>query len=160
MYSGVLQAETCLVSLVHPLLRHLKQQQHGLSAAEGPCTTASPAPRPQALSPRPSLSPQVNNATARVMTNKKVANPYTNGKGQREGLQQAGAALGTALSGCREALAMNALHTCRERTAPALGRSAAPRALLLPGDGAVAPQSTVESECPVLTSSLCPQAGS
>lgn len=26
------------------------------------------------------LWPQVNNATARVMTNKKVANPYTNGK--------------------------------------------------------------------------------
>lgn len=27
------------------------------------------------------LSGQVNNATARVMTNKKTANPYTNGKG-------------------------------------------------------------------------------
>lgn len=90
MYGGVLQAETCLVSLVHPLLRHLKQQQHGLSAAEGPCTTTSPAQCPQALSPRPSLSPQVNNATARVMTNKKVANPYTNGKGQREGCSRQG----------------------------------------------------------------------
>ncbi|NWU89100.1 RFOX3 protein, partial [Upupa epops] len=44
----------------------------------------APAPRqprcPQALSPRP-LSPQVNNATARVMTNKKAANPYSNGSG-------------------------------------------------------------------------------
>lgn len=29
------------------------------------------------------LSGQVNNATARVMTNKKTANPYTNGKGPR-----------------------------------------------------------------------------
>lgn len=29
----------------------------------------------------PSLSGQVNNATARVMTNKKTGNPYTNGKG-------------------------------------------------------------------------------
>lgn len=29
------------------------------------------------------LSEQVNNATARVMTNKKTANPYTNGKGPR-----------------------------------------------------------------------------
>lgn len=34
-------------------------------------------------SPSPLLSGQVNNATARVMTNKKTANPYTNGKGPR-----------------------------------------------------------------------------
>lgn len=32
------------------------------------------------------LSGQVNNATARVMTNKKTANPYTNGKGPRAAL--------------------------------------------------------------------------
>lgn len=38
---------------------------------------------PQVLSSHP-LSLQVNNATARVMTNKKAANPYTNGKGQHE----------------------------------------------------------------------------
>uniref|UniRef100_A0A8C3J4Y1 RNA binding fox-1 homolog 3 n=2 Tax=Calidris pygmaea TaxID=425635 RepID=A0A8C3J4Y1_9CHAR len=43
-------------------------------------TDTPPKPRcPLALSPCP-LSPQVNNATARVMTNKKAANPYTNGK--------------------------------------------------------------------------------
>uniref|UniRef100_A0A8C3J5M6 RNA binding fox-1 homolog 3 n=1 Tax=Calidris pygmaea TaxID=425635 RepID=A0A8C3J5M6_9CHAR len=42
-------------------------------------TDTPPKPRcPLALSPCP-LSPQVNNATARVMTNKKAANPYTNG---------------------------------------------------------------------------------
>lgn len=34
-------------------------------------------------SPPLPLSGQVNNATARVMTNKKTANPYTNGKGPR-----------------------------------------------------------------------------
>lgn len=35
-----------------------------------------------AICPVPSLL-QVNNATARVMTNKKAANPYINGKGWR-----------------------------------------------------------------------------
>lgn len=43
----------------------------------------------QALSSCP-LSLQVNNATARVMTNKKAANPYTNGKGQHEKCQSRG----------------------------------------------------------------------
>lgn len=41
-----------------------------------------PPEKPNTPSPCPaSLSGQVNNATARVMTNKKTANPYTNGKG-------------------------------------------------------------------------------
>ncbi|NXF13554.1 RFOX3 protein, partial [Smithornis capensis] len=42
-------------------------------------TDTVPFQGPLLLSPSPSLSLQVNNATARVMTNKKVANPYTNG---------------------------------------------------------------------------------
>lgn len=41
-----------------------------------------------------SLSGQVNNATARVMTNKKTANPYTNGKGAQDPWEAAGAASG------------------------------------------------------------------
>lgn len=68
---------------MHPSLQHLKQYHRAKCSSAGP----GPQPRqphcPQALSPHP-LSLQVNNATARVMTNKKVANPYTNGKGQCE----------------------------------------------------------------------------
>lgn len=59
----------------------------------------------------------MNNATARVMTNKKVANPYTNGKGQRpesRGYSRQGHLRAPALSACREALAVNAFHTCRQ----------------------------------------------
>lgn len=41
-----------------------------------------------------SLSGQVNNATARVMTNKKTANPYTNGKGAQDPWEASGAASG------------------------------------------------------------------
>lgn len=44
-----------------------------------------PGPHGSSCSPLPA-SEQVNNATARVMTNKKTSNPYTNGKapGARE----------------------------------------------------------------------------
>lgn len=59
----------------------------------------------------------MNNATARVMTNKKVANPYTNGKGQcpeSRGCSRQGHLQAPALSVCWEALAVNALHTCRQ----------------------------------------------
>lgn len=44
---------------------------HGPRGPEAPLTVSLP------------LSGQVNNATARVMTNKKTSNPYTNGKGPR-----------------------------------------------------------------------------
>lgn len=51
------------------------------------------------------------------MTNKKVANPYTNGKGQcpeSRGCSRQGHLQAPALSVCWEALAVNALHTCRQ----------------------------------------------
>lgn len=40
---------------------------------------------PKSISNLVLVSQQVNNATARVMTNKKAANPYTNGNGTRKG---------------------------------------------------------------------------
>lgn len=61
-----------------------------------PSTSSHPAAPPgrgaqsrTGVAPGSSRSPlpaeQVNNATARVMTNKKTANPYTNGKGPGPG---------------------------------------------------------------------------
>ncbi|NWT72885.1 RFOX3 protein, partial [Prunella himalayana] len=92
---------------------------------------------------------EVNNATARVMTNKKVANPYTNGKGQcgeSRGCSRQGQLRAPALSGCPGALAVNAPHTAGKGRATAPAHAGVqPRALLLPGEGAVAPQSTMES---------------
>lgn len=58
---GAMQ-EKCKAGLGRPV---------GPQEANAPLTLALP------------LSGQVNNATARVMTNKKTANPYTNGKGPR-----------------------------------------------------------------------------
>lgn len=43
----------------------------------------------------PSLFGQVNNATARVMTNKKTGNPYTNGKGLGPPTRLLGSLVGT-----------------------------------------------------------------
>ena len=57
-----------------------------------------------------SLSGQVNNATARVMTNKKTANPYTNGKGAQDPWEAAGVPVGTGGPGHWRPASQDAKH--------------------------------------------------
>lgn len=82
---GVAQrCHSCRSALSHGSLLALSCPLVFLSAVmhtEQAWSSASPAPCQPALSSHP-ISLQVNNATARVMTNKKTANPYTNGRDQ------------------------------------------------------------------------------
>lgn len=77
--------------------------QSSTGAASGPQASAP-------LSLSLPLSGQVNNATARVMTNKKTANPYTNGKEPRTAGRLQGPPVGTGPGGpgCRRPASLQA----------------------------------------------------
>uniref|UniRef100_A0A8D2MPK5 RRM domain-containing protein n=1 Tax=Zonotrichia albicollis TaxID=44394 RepID=A0A8D2MPK5_ZONAL len=92
---------------------------------------------------------EVNNATARVMTNKKVANPYTNGKASvwGAGLQQAGAPLGTGTAWLLCSSGSECPPHCGQMGEQLLLPSAGAQPPCPPPawDGAAAPQGTMES---------------
>uniref|UniRef100_A0A8D2MQI1 RRM domain-containing protein n=1 Tax=Zonotrichia albicollis TaxID=44394 RepID=A0A8D2MQI1_ZONAL len=92
---------------------------------------------------------KVNNATARVMTNKKVANPYTNGKASvwGAGLQQAGAPLGTGTAWLLCSSGSECPPHCGQMGEQLLLPSAGAQPPCPPPawDGAAAPQGTMES---------------